>query len=158
MGSQAAAVVTPGGGSRTRHRGAGGEVEREFKLEICCAGGSAMNDGDTSSSTHGRGPIADKKSRQEGLRCSQRGSFQGKVGLQKFIGSTSLVEGNNLPDEAADLVRPKTFVTDGSGSRSVCQQSSSSFQTPSERPSCDVFSGLVGLVPVKPLNTTLHPW
>ena len=58
MRSQVAAVVAPGGGSRTTHRGAGDEEGGELKLEIGCVGASAMGDSGTSTSTHWLGPTA----------------------------------------------------------------------------------------------------
>lgn len=59
--------------------------------------------------------------------------------------------------EAATLTRLETSVTDGRSLRSLCQESSSSFQTFSERPSPDAFSGFKGLPPSNTLNTISGP-
>ena len=59
--------------------------------------------------------------------------------------------------EAANLTRSETTFTDGREVRSVCQQSSSSFQTLSESPSSSAFSGFEGLSPAKTLKTTSDP-
>jgi len=67
---------------------------------------------------------------------------------------TFLTEGRIPQADAAALTRPSTSVTCGRSVRSVCQQSSRSFQTPSERPSSRAFSGFGGFPPSKTLNTT----
>ena len=56
--------------------------------------------------------------------------------------------------DAAALTRAKTSLTGGRSVRSVCQQSSKSFQTLSERPSSCAFAGFDGFPPSKTLNTT----
>jgi len=55
------------------------------------------------------------------------------------------------------MTRSETSLIDGRESRSVCQQSSSSFQTSSQRPSSRAFAGFEGLAPPKILKTTSDP-
>jgi len=59
--------------------------------------------------------------------------------------------------EAAPLTRSETSLIDGRESRSVCQQSSSNFQTSSERPSSSASVGLEGHSPAKALKTASDP-
>jgi len=59
--------------------------------------------------------------------------------------------------EAAALTRTETSVIDGREVRSVCQQSSNSFQTSSERPSLSAFAGFEGFSPLKTLKTSSDP-
>src|SRR5258708_731325 len=54
-----------------------------------------------------------------------------------------------LHADAADLRQESTPFTGGRSSGSVCQQSSSNFQTSSEKPSFTAFAGFEGLVPPK---------
>jgi len=55
---------------------------------------------------------------------------------------------------AAALTHPKISLTDGRSVRPACQQSSTSFQTLSERPSSGAFGGFKGLSPPKTLVNT----
>ena len=55
--------------------------------------------------------------------------------------------------DAAAVTRPKTFFTDGRSVRSVCQQSSNSFHTSSERPISSAFTGFRGVSPSRTPNT-----
>jgi hypothetical protein len=59
--------------------------------------------------------------------------------------------------EAAILTRSETSLIDGREKRSVCQQSSSSFQTLSESPSSSAFAGFEGLSSPKTLKTASDP-
>ena len=59
--------------------------------------------------------------------------------------------------EAAALTRPNASLTDGRRVRSVFQQSSRSFQTPSERPNSNASAGFDGFPPPKTLTTTSDP-
>jgi len=70
---------------------------------------------------------------------------------------TSPTEDSVPQIEAAVLTRLETSITDGRSLRSLCQQSSSSFQTLSERPSSRAFVGFEGVPPPKTLNTTSGP-
>ena len=59
--------------------------------------------------------------------------------------------------EAAPLTRSETLSIGGREVRSGCQESSSNFQTLSERPSSSAFAGLEGLSPTRTLKTTSDP-
>ena len=59
--------------------------------------------------------------------------------------------------EAANLTQAETSFTDGREAESVFQQSSSSLQTLSERPSSIAFAGLRGFSSPKTLKTTPGP-
>ena len=59
--------------------------------------------------------------------------------------------------EAAPLTRSETSFIDGREVRSVCQHSSSSFQTLSESPSSGAFAGFKGFAPAKALKTASDP-
>ena len=59
--------------------------------------------------------------------------------------------------EAAPLTRSETSLTDGREVRSVCQQSSSSFQISLESPSSNAFAGFEGFSPAKALQTASDP-
>ena len=66
--------------------------------------------------------------------------------------------GESIPQvEAADFTQVETALTDGREARSVSQQSSSSIQTLSERPSSIAFSGFRGFFPPKTLKITSEP-
>ena len=108
----------------------------------------------------------------------RRGPFQEIISLWSFVSSTSFGEwGSGLPNltedesdsswrcqfegsvpqtDAAALTRPKTSPTGGRSVRSACQQSSSTFQTLSERPSSSPFAGFGGLIPSKTIHTILY--
>ena len=67
--------------------------------------------------------------------------------------------GESIPQvEAADLTQAETSPTDGREAESVFQQSSSSLQTLSERPSSIAFAGFRGFSPPKTLKITSEPW
>ena len=82
--------------------------------------------------------------------------------LAKFESGSStrwgmpLTEGSMLQTEAAPLTRVETSLINGREIRSVCQQSSSSFQTSSESPSSSAFAGFDGLSPLKTSTTTSY--
>ena len=59
--------------------------------------------------------------------------------------------------EAAPLTQVETSLIDGRENRSVRQQSTSNFQTSSERPSSNAFPGFEGLSPPKTLKTASGP-
>ena len=59
--------------------------------------------------------------------------------------------------EAAPLTQVETSLIDGREVRLVCQQSSSSLQTSSERPSLGAFDGLEGFSPAKAPKTAPDP-
>ena len=59
--------------------------------------------------------------------------------------------------EAADLTQAETSATDGREAKSVFQQSSSSLQTLSERPSSIEFAGFRGFSPPRTLKITSGP-
>ena len=66
--------------------------------------------------------------------------------------------GESIPQvEAADLTQAETSLTDGREAQSAFQQSSSSLQTSSERPSSIAFPGFRGFSPPKTLKTTSEP-
>ena len=63
--------------------------------------------------------------------------------------------GESIPQvEAADCIQVKTSVTDGREAQSVSQQSSSSLQTLSERPSSIAFAGFAGFPSPSTLKIT----
>lgn len=59
--------------------------------------------------------------------------------------------------EAAPLTQVETSLIDGREVRSASQQSSSNFQTSSERPSSNALAGFEGLSPPKALKTASDP-
>ena len=59
--------------------------------------------------------------------------------------------------DATALIRPKTSFIGGQSVCWACQQSSSSFQTLSERPSSSAFVGFEGFLPATALNATSGP-
>ena len=66
--------------------------------------------------------------------------------------------GESMPQvEAADFTQAETSLTDGREAQSAFQQSSSSLQTLSERPSSIAFSGFRGFFPPKTLKITSEP-
>ena len=100
-----------------------------------------------------------------GLRCPMNSTPLGEWGndvpnLEKSDSGSSYrlsipLTGGSVPQtDAAALTQHKTPFTGGRSVRSVCQQSSSSFQTSSERPSSSAFAGLKGLSPSKTFDTT----
>ena len=70
---------------------------------------------------------------------------------------TPLTEGSVPQIDAAAFTQSKTPFIEGRSVRWVCQQSSSSSQTLSERPSSSAFVGFDGFFPSMTLNTTSDP-